>query len=86
MNFRKYQKYPMVPRTSRKWPERQIEQAPVWCSVDLRDGNQALEIPMDLDQKLAFFGFLVETNSPVSGSRLPSNRLFERGCFSSLSQ
>jgi len=61
MNFRKYQKYPMVPRTSRKWPERQIEQAPVWCSVDLRDGNQALEIPMDLDQKLAFFGFLVET-------------------------
>ncbi len=61
MNYRKYQKYPTVPRTSRKWPEHQIERAPVWCSVDLRDGNQALEIPMDLDQKLAFFGFLVET-------------------------
>ncbi|NLN45338.1 MAG: 2-isopropylmalate synthase [Clostridiaceae bacterium] len=61
MNFRKYRKYPTAPRTSRKWPERQIERAPVWCSVDLRDGNQALEIPMDLEQKLAFFGFLVET-------------------------
>ena len=43
----------------RKWPSNVIKKAPVWCSVDLRDGNQALEKPMNLDQKIKFFKFLV---------------------------
>ena len=40
--------------------KRQVEHAPVWCSVDLRDGNQALVIPMSLEQKLDFFKLLVQ--------------------------
>lgn len=60
MNNKKYEAYPTVPMTERKWPTRSIKEAPVWCSVDLRDGNQALEVPMTLDQKVEFFEFLCE--------------------------
>ena len=59
MNFEKYQRRPDVPLKERKWPSNKIENAPVWCSVDLRDGNQALEIPMNLEQKVDFFNYLV---------------------------
>lgn len=49
------------PATSMKWTEKTyIDKAPIWCSVDLRDGNQALIIPMSLDEKLEFFKFLVK--------------------------
>src|SRR6266446_4822385 len=44
----------------RKWPDRVIERAPIWCSVDLRDGNQALAQPMDVDEKLGFFDLLAK--------------------------
>ena len=60
MNNKKYEAYPTVPMTERKWPTRAIKEAPIWCSVDLRDGNQALEVPMTLDQKVEFFEFLCE--------------------------
>ena len=40
--------------TDRQWPDRHIEQVPIWCSVDLRDGNQALSEPMDLHKKREF--------------------------------
>lgn len=60
MNFNRYSRFPKVPIENRKWPNKQIEKAPIWCSVDLRDGNQALEIPMNLSQKLKFFQFLVD--------------------------
>ncbi len=40
--------------------KRHIDKAPIWCSVDLRDGNQALVIPMSLEQKMEFFKLLVE--------------------------
>ncbi|NLJ87354.1 MAG: 2-isopropylmalate synthase [Epulopiscium sp.] len=60
MNYKKYKPYPTVDLKNRKWPSRTITKAPIWCSVDLRDGNQALEIPMNLDQKIKFFNFLVE--------------------------
>ena len=43
----------------RTWPANTITQAPIWCSTDLRDGNQALQVPMNLEQKLAFFDLLV---------------------------
>ena len=50
-----------APKTSMKWAEKSyVDKAPIWCSVDLRDGNQALIIPMNLDEKLEFFKLLVE--------------------------
>ncbi len=61
MNHQKYRPYPLMDMPNRKWPGKRIEKAPYWCSVDLRDGNQALEIPMSLEQKLDFFAFLVKT-------------------------
>lgn len=59
MNFKKYRQFPPLNMPNRKWPSKVIEKAPIWCSVDLRDGNQALEKPMNLDQKIKFFQFLV---------------------------
>ena len=44
----------------RQWPSRAITRAPIWCSVDLRDGNQALIEPMDADRKLRMFRLLVK--------------------------
>ena len=62
MNVKKYQKqYYMPPVPCMDWAKKDsIEKAPVWCSVDLRDGNQALVIPMSLEQKVEFFKLLVE--------------------------
>ncbi|CAB3798960.1 2-isopropylmalate synthase [Paraburkholderia ultramafica] len=55
----KYRPFPAVRLTGRKWPSRTINQAPVWMSTDLRDGNQALIEPMNAAQKLEFFDMLV---------------------------
>ena len=62
MNVKKYQKqYYMPPVPCMDWAEKDsIDKAPVWCSVDLRDGNQALVIPMSLEQKVEFFKLLVK--------------------------
>ena len=50
-----------APKTEMKWTKKSyIDKAPVWCSVDLRDGNQALIIPMSLSEKLEFFKLLVD--------------------------
>lgn len=57
----KYRPYKAVSLENRTWPSKKIEKAPVWCSVDLRDGNQALEIPMGIEQKLEYFKMLVKT-------------------------
>ena len=57
----KYQHYPQVDLPDRQWPSRRIETAPSWCSVDLRDGNQALVQPMSLEKKLKMFTLLIET-------------------------
>ncbi|KUL31388.1 2-isopropylmalate synthase [Chlorobium limicola] len=59
MNYRKYTAYPAVEITERTWPDKTIVKAPVWCSVDLRDGNQALPVPMSVDEKVAMFQLLV---------------------------
>ncbi|MBP5181357.1 MAG: 2-isopropylmalate synthase [Clostridiales bacterium] len=61
MNFKKYEKIPEVPIKGRKWPDNVITKAPIWCSVDLRDGNQALEVPMTMKQKLKFYDLLLKT-------------------------
>jgi len=62
-NFEKYtRQYFEAPSTAMKWTQKSyIDKAPQWCSVDLRDGNQALVIPMSLEEKLEFFKLLVET-------------------------
>ena len=59
-NYEKYEKgYYMPPYPCLDWVKKdRVEKAPIWCSVDLRDGNQALVVPMSLDQKLEFFRFL----------------------------
>lgn len=56
----KYRPYPQVDLPNRQWPSNVIEKAPIWCSVDLRDGNQALITPMNLDQKLELFNLLLK--------------------------
>ncbi len=57
---RKYQPYPQIDLADRTWPAKRIEKAPVWCSVDLRDGNQALIDPMGHDRKARMFALLLE--------------------------
>ena len=61
-NVTKYKRqYFMPPVKCMKWTEKEyVDKAPIWCSVDLRDGNQALVIPMSLEQKIEFFKLLVE--------------------------
>ena len=59
MPFEKYRPYPAVELPDRTWPNRRIETAPVWCSVDLRDGNQALVDPMDATRKQRRWELLV---------------------------
>jgi len=61
MNQGKYRPFKQIPITNRKWPDNSITKAPVWVSVDLRDGNQALVNPMGIEQKLDFFDLLVKT-------------------------
>ncbi|MEA1916090.1 MAG: 2-isopropylmalate synthase, partial [Campylobacterota bacterium] len=56
----KYKPYPQIDLPNRKWPNKVIEKAPIWCSVDLRDGNQALITPMNMEQKLDLFDLLVK--------------------------
>lgn len=62
MNHNKYKRqYYMPPTKCLDWTEKEyIDKAPIWCSVDLRDGNQALVIPMSLEQKVEFFKLLVK--------------------------
>jgi 2-isopropylmalate synthase len=55
----KYRPFPRIDLPDRQWPNRSITHAPVWCSVDLRDGNQALAQPMSVEEKLEYFEMLV---------------------------
>ncbi|NND91188.1 MAG: 2-isopropylmalate synthase [Granulosicoccus sp.] len=55
----KYPPFPQVPLTGRQWPDKTLTKAPIWCSVDLRDGNQALIEPMGSERKLRLFDLLV---------------------------
>lgn len=59
-NVERYQRVPVVHYPEREWPNKQIEKAPVWCSVDLRDGNQALVEPMVVEEKIEMFNLLVQ--------------------------
>ena len=58
--FKKYIPFRQIQLENREWPTKTITKAPIWCSVDLRDGNQALVDPMNLEQKLEFFHALCD--------------------------
>ncbi|MCR5032708.1 MAG: 2-isopropylmalate synthase, partial [Lachnospiraceae bacterium] len=60
LNYKRYRRNPVVELPERRWPNKQIEKAPIWCSVDLRDGNQALIDPMVVDEKIEMFQYLVK--------------------------
>lgn len=60
LNYKRYQKNPVVNLPDRQWPGKEIKKAPIWCSVDLRDGNQALIEPMVVEEKIEFFKLLVK--------------------------
>ena len=60
MNYKRYQRVPVVHYPEREWPNKEIEKAPIWCSVDLRDGNQALVEPMVVEEKVEMFNLLVK--------------------------
>ena len=55
---KKYEPYPIVDLKDRQWPSKRIEKAPIWCSVDLRDGNQALVVPMGHVRKVRCFALV----------------------------
>lgn len=64
MNFdcTKYKRANFQPKNfkDRQWPDKEITKAPIWCSVDLRDGNQSLPTPMNVDEKIKMFNMLLE--------------------------
>lgn len=60
LNYKRYRKNPVVDYPEREWPGKEIEKAPIWCSVDLRDGNQALIDPMVVSEKIEMFQYLIK--------------------------
>lgn len=60
LNYKRYKRNPVVSLPDRQWPSQEIIKAPIWCSVDLRDGNQALIEPMVVEEKIEFFQLLVK--------------------------
>src|SRR3984885_4675898 len=77
----KYRSFPIIRLPDRQWPNRTLEKAPQWCSVDLRDGNQALAQPMNVSQKLEMFDALVRCGFKEIEVGFPaaSNTEFEFG-------
>ena len=71
MPFEKYQPWLPLVLDDRTWPNQRIEKAPLWCSVDLRDGNQALIDPMDPERKRRMFDALVQDGLQGDRGRLP---------------
>jgi len=60
VNYKRYKRNPVLDYPQREWPNKEIERAPIWCSVDLRDGNQALIDPMQVDEKIEMFLYLIK--------------------------
>src|SRR5574344_964148 len=69
---KQYIPFQPVSLPNRKWPDKVITKAPIWCSVDLRDGNQALVTPMGIEEKLKFFHTLVDVGFKESEVGFPS--------------
>jgi 2-isopropylmalate synthase len=60
LNYQKYKRVPVLHYPEREWPNKEIEKAPIWCSVDLRDGNQSLIEPMSVEEKMEMFELLLK--------------------------
>ena len=60
LNYKRYQRVPVIHYPEREWPNQEITKAPIWCSVDLRDGNQALIDPMVVEEKIELFNLLIK--------------------------
>ena len=60
LNYKRYRRFPAFRYPERTWMDKEITEAPIWCSVDLRDGNQALVDPMSVEEKIEFFQMLVK--------------------------
>ncbi len=60
LNYKRYKRVPVVDYPEREWPNKEIQKAPTWCSVDLRDGNQALVEPMVVEEKIEMFKLLIK--------------------------
>ncbi len=60
LNYKRYRRNPVIDYPQREWPNKEIKKAPIWCSVDLRDGNQALIDPMIVSEKIEFFNYLIK--------------------------
>ena len=72
MGYKKYKPYPKVDLPQRTWPDKDITAAPTWCSVDLRDGNQALPTPMGTKKKLEYFKLLADMGFKEIETAFPS--------------
>ena len=57
--IKKYKSFKNLELKDRQWPDRSLTKAPIWASVDLRDGNQALPTPMNIEEKIEYFDLLV---------------------------
>ncbi|MBQ8280011.1 MAG: 2-isopropylmalate synthase [Roseburia sp.] len=60
LNYNRYTRVPVLHYPEREWPNKEIQKAPIWCSVDLRDGNQALIEPMNVEEKVEMFQLLLK--------------------------
>ena len=84
LNYARYKRNPVIHYPEREWPNKEIEKAPIWCSVDLRDGNQALIDPMVVEEKIEMFQYLVKLGfKEIEDFRQPA-RLNLISCASSL--
>ena len=92
MPIDKYRPFETIGLPDRRWPGRSIDKAPIWCSVDLRDGNQALVEPMDLERKCLMFDELLRIGfkqievgfpaaAPPEASREAARALARAACW-----
>ena len=77
MNYQKYKRFEPINFKERTWPDKVIEKAPIWCSVDLRDGNQALITPMKIEEKVEMFQLLVDLGFKEIEVGFPSSSQIE---------
>lgn len=77
MNYKKYKKFETIKLKDRTWPDNEITKAPTWCSVDLRDGNQALITPMKIEEKVEMFQLLVDLGFKEIEVGFPSSSQIE---------
>lgn len=77
MNYKKYKRFETIKLKDRTWPDKTIDKAPTWCSVDLRDGNQALITPMKIEEKVEMFQLLVDLGFKEIEVGFPSSSQIE---------